>query len=258
MNCVLELKDVTVFYGRLLVLDRINLQVKRGDFLALLGPNGAGKTTLIKVVLGLLTPSRGCVSVFGKPLPLSKEAQKKIGYVPQISSVDLRFPIQVFDVVLMGRYAHVGLLKRPRTVDKEKTWEVLEQVGLVEKAKEPLSRLSGGQRQRVFVARALVSEPELLLLDEPTTGVDIGVRDGLFELLNQLQDQGMTLLVVSHDIGVVSQHVNQVACLNQRLVAHGRPDEVLEQEVLGCMYGTQAAFVGHGKKPHIVVEEHPH
>jgi zinc transport system ATP-binding protein len=132
----------------------------------------------------------------------------------------------------------------------------LEQVGIADLAGRPIGRLSGGQRQRVLVARALANEPELLLLDEPTTGVDVGASEGLFDLLNVLHHQGMTILVVSHDVGVVAQHVDQVACINRRLVAHGRPEEVLSGEVVECMYGPQAALVGHGQVPHIVVQQH--
>jgi zinc transport system ATP-binding protein len=132
----------------------------------------------------------------------------------------------------------------------------LEQVGMAELAQRPIGRLSGGQRQRTLVARALANEPELLLLDEPTTGVDVGTTEGLFDLLEALHQQGMTILVASHDVGVVAQHVNQVACVNRQLVAHGRPEEVLGGEVLECMYGPQAAFVGHGDFPHVVVQRH--
>jgi zinc transport system ATP-binding protein len=156
----------------------------------------------------------------------------------------------------MGRYGRLGLLRRPGPGDREAVRRALEQVGIADLAQRPIGRLSGGQRQRVLVARALANEPELLLLDEPTTGVDVGTTEGLFDLLEAFHHRGITILVVSHDVGVVAQHVDQVACINRRLVAHGRPEQVLRGEVLECMYGPQAALMGHGEVPHIVVQRH--
>ena len=256
MDYVIELENVTVRYQELVALEDVSLKVSPGEFLALIGPNGSGKTTLIKAILGLVTPAAGTVRLFGKlPQKLNGE-WRRVGYVPQIAQIDPRFPIRVFDVVLMGRYGQLGLIRRPGRRDREAAWRALERVGMEDLAQRSIGRLSGGQRQRVFVARALATEPELLLLDEPTTGVDVGTTEGLFDLLVELHRQGITILVASHDVGVVAQHVNQVACLNRRLVAHGRPQEVLSGEVLECMYGPQAALVGHGEVPHLVVRRH--
>jgi len=259
MDYVIELEHVTVRYQELVALEDVSLRVAPGEFLALIGPNGSGKTTLIKTILGLVTPADGTVRLFGK-LPQQLNGDwKRVGYVPQTAQIDPRFPIRVFDVVLMGRYGQVGLIRRPGSGDRKAAWQALEQVDMADLAQRPIGRLSGGQRQRALVARALATEPELLLLDEPTTGVDVGTTEGLFDLLEALHHQGMTILVVSHDVGVVAQHVNQVACVNRRLVAHGRPEEVLGGEVLECMYGPQAALVGHGEVPHMVVRRHgPH
>jgi len=256
MDYMIELENVTVRYQELVALEDVSLKVAPGEFLALIGPNGSGKTTLVKAILGLVTPAAGAVRLFGKPPQQLNGEWKRVGYVPQIAQLDPRFPIRVFDVVLMGRYGHLGLIRRPGSGDRKAAWRALEQVGMNDLAQRPIGRLSGGQRQRVLVARALATEPELLLLDEPTTGVDVGTTEGLFDLLEALHRQGMTILVVSHDVGVVAQHVDQVACVNRRLVAHGRPDEVLGGEVLECMYGPQAAFVGHGDFPHVVVQRH--
>jgi len=259
MEYVIELEHVTVRYQELVALEDVSLRVTPGEFLALIGPNGSGKTTLIKAILGLVMPAAGTVRLFGKPPQQLDGDWKRVGYVPQTAQIDPRFPIRVFDVVLMGRYGQVGLIRRPGHRDRETVWRALERVGMAELAQRPIGRLSGGQRQRVLVARSLANEPELLLLDEPTTGVDLGATEGLFDLLEVLHQQGMTILVVSHDVGVVAQHVNQVACVNRRLVAHGRPEEVLGGEVLECMYGPQAALVGHGEVPHVVVRRHgPH
>lgn len=259
MNYVIELEHVAVQYQQLVALEDVTLRVTPGEFLALIGPNGSGKTTLIKTILGLVRPVAGTVRLFGKPPQQLNGGWKRVGYVPQIAQIDPRFPIRVFDVVLMGRYGRVGLIRRPGQSDREAVWRALAKVDMSELAQRPIGRLSGGQRQRVLVARALANEPELLLLDEPTTGVDVGTTEGLFDLLETLHHRGMTILVVSHDVGVVAQHVDQVACLNRRLVAHGRPQEVLAGEVLECMYGPQAALVGHGEVPHMVVRRHgPH
>jgi ABC-type Mn2+/Zn2+ transport system ATPase subunit len=256
MNYVIELEHVTVYYRELVALEDVTLQVTPGEFLALIGPNGSGKTTLLKTILGLVSPVAGTVRLFGEPPRQLNGGWKRVGYVPQIAQIDPRFPIQVFEVVLMGRYGRVGLIRRPKPSDRAAAWRALAEVGLTELANRPIGRLSGGQRQRALVARALANEPELLLLDEPTTGVDVGTTEGLFDLLDRLHTQGMTILVVSHDVGVVAQHVDQVACLNRRLIAHGRPQEMLDGEVLECMYGPQATLLGHGEVPHIVVRRH--
>lgn len=256
MVSIIELSGVTVQYHDLVALEEVSLRVMPGEFLALIGPNGSGKTTLVRTALGLIEPTTGVVRVFGKaPRDLGSE-WGRVGYVPQVVQIDPRFPIRVFDVVLMGRYAQVGLIRRPGTRDREATRLALERVGLADLADRQFGRLSGGQRQRVLVARALATEPELLILDEPTTSVDVDTTEGMFALLDTFHRQGMTVIVVSHDVGVVAQHVDQVAYLNRRLVAHGRPAEVLQPDVIECMYGHGAVVVGHGDLPHIVVERH--
>jgi ABC-type Mn2+/Zn2+ transport system ATPase subunit len=254
MDAIAELLHVTVRYQDLIALEDVTLRIMPAEFLAVIGPNGSGKTTLIKTILGLVEPAAGTVRLFGRaPGELGREWWGKVGYVPQLAHIDPHFPIRVFDAVLMGRYGQVGLIRRPGSQDKKAARRALERVGLADLAQRQIGRLSGGQRQRVLIARALATEPELLILDEPTTGVDVGTTEGLFDLLDAFHGDGMTVVVVSHDVGVVAQHVNQVACVNRRLVAHGRPAEVLRPDVLECMYGRQAALVGHGDIPHIVV-----
>jgi len=250
---IIELEHLTVRYQELVAVEDVTLRVESGEFLAVIGPNGSGKTTLVKAMLGLVEPTAGSVRLFGRPPRDLGRQWARVGYVPQVVHIDPHFPIRVFDVVLMGRYAQVGLVRRPGKRDREAARLALERVGLSELGERQIGRLSGGQRQRVLVARALATEPELLILDEPTTGVDVGTTEGLFELLETFHEQGMTVVVVSHDVGVVAQHVNRVACMNRRLVAHGLPTEVMRPDVLECMYGGEAALVGHGDMPHIVV-----
>lgn len=252
---IVQLDQVTVAFQDVLVLDEVSLSVPPGSFLALLGPNGAGKTTLLKVILGLVHPIAGTVRVFGKqPWDLDGE-RSRIGYVPQVLSVDLNFPVRAAEAVLMGRYGRIGLLHRPSLDDRAAADKAMERVGIADLAGRPIARLSGGQRQRVFLARALANEPDLLLLDEPTTGVDPAAGESLYELLRQLHQSGITIIVVSHDVGVVASYVDGVACLNRRLVAHGRPAEVLGSEELAQMYGCDAMFFHHGRVPHLVVEK---
>lgn len=249
-----ELQHVTVRLGELTVLDDITLQVPEGAFWAILGPNGAGKTTLLRVMLGLVRPQHGQVRLFGQPPERLRPRWRYIGYVPQLHQVDLRFPVRVRDVVLMGRYGRLGLFRRPTAEDHRAVGRALAQVGIADLADRPLRALSGGQRQRVFLARALVNAPRLLLLDEPTAGVDTAASEGLYDLLRRLhREQAITILLVSHDVGVVAQYVNGVACINRRLVTHGRPEEVLTEETLSSMYGCQAVFFHHGSTPHLVV-----
>jgi len=251
---IIELDHVTVTYQDLVALDDVTLTVAPGSFLAIIGPNVAGKTTLLQVILGLVRPVAGRVSVFGKsPADLDGE-RRRIGYVPQIMSVDLNFPVSVGEMVLMGRYGRMGLFHRPAATDRAAVLDAMKRVGIADLADRPIRRLSGGQRQRAFLARALANEPDLLLLDEPTTGVDATTTEGLYELLRSLHASGITMMVVSHDVGVVASYVEGVVCINRRLVAHGRPAEVLGSEELSKMYGCDAVFFHHGRVPHLVVE----
>ncbi len=252
----IKLIDVSVLLNDVIVLDSVSLTVEAGEFTAVIGPNGAGKTTLLRVILGLVEPGRGTVEVFGVPPRNLGARRAKIGYVPQILTIDPDFPVAVFEAVLMGTYGRVGVGRTCREEDRSAAAAALEKVGIADLRDRPIARLSSGQRQRVFIARALVNDPELLLLDEPTTGVDAETMGNLYALLEDLKDDGITIVMVSHDVSVVAAYLDTLACLNKSLVAHGRPDEVASSDALRDMYGCNVAFLHHGDAPHIVVEDH--
>jgi zinc transport system ATP-binding protein len=252
---IIQLDHVTVTFQDLVALEDVNLRVPTGSFLAIVGPNGAGKTTLLQVILGLIRPAQGSVKIFGKDPSEIDGERRRIGYVPQIMSIDVNFPVSVGEVVLMGRYGRIGLFRRPSAADRAAVQEAMKRVGIADLAHRPIRRLSGGQRQRAFLARALANQPQLLLLDEPTTGVDAASSESLYELLRVFHAEGITMMVVSHDVGVVASYVEGVVCINRRLVAHGRPAEVLGSDELAKMYGCDAMFFHHGHVPHLVVEK---
>lgn len=256
---VIEIKDVSLSFGSVPVLDNVSLTVERGDFMAVLGPNGGGKSTLLKVMLGLLKPDSGSVSVLGETPGAVGE---RIGYLPQYTHVSSFFPITVVDAVLMGtvRPGLMGLsgLSRPsKELDKAK--EALERVDMLDHADRRLAGLSGGQRQRVFIARALVGSPELLLLDEPTASVDSSHRSSLFSLLTVLNRE-MTVIMVSHDISALASGVKSVACVNRDLHFHKAPE--ITRDMYKMSYGGDGEnccpveLVTHGDLPHRVLGFH--
>lgn len=253
---VIQISDVTISQNGMVVLDSISLTVERGQFTAMIGPNGAGKTTLVRAILGLIRPDRGRIEVFGTSSERLGVERARIGYVPQIFNIDLNFPITVFETVLMGTYGKLGTGKRPGEREITAANAAIEKVGIADLSSRPLARLSSGQRQRTFIARALANNPELMLLDEPTTGVDVATTGSLYTLLQELKSEGVTIVLVSHDIGVVAAYTDSLACLNKTLVAHCRPDEIESSEALQEMYGCHVAYLHHGEAPHIVVEEH--
>ncbi len=248
-----EFISVSFSYQDLEVLEDVSLRVKKGEFLAVIGPNGAGKTTLLKLILGLLKPTSGQVLVFGKNINDHPSIRKRIGYVPQMNKIDYSFPINVEDFVLTGRYASIGPGRLPKVNDRLAVMETLEKTGLQSLKTKQIGKLSGGQRQRIMIARALINNPDMLILDEPTTAVDPKNSESLYELLLALHQQGITILTVSHDIGVIAQYVDSIACVNRKVFVHDRPENGISDETLTEMYGREAAFFHHGFIPHIVV-----
>jgi len=238
-NPVVEIHHVYFSYDGGNVLEDVNLQVPNKDFLAIVGPNGGGKTTLIKLILGLLKPQKGSLRVFGVP---PARARERLGYMPQHASLDPLFPVTAMDVVLMGRLGSASKRGFFKAADREKAEEALEMVELYEARNRSFAELSGGQRQRVLIARALVSDPELLILDEPTSNVDAALEVELFELLVRLNEH-MTVAVVTHDLGFVSHYVKSVACVNRRVVLH--PTSGITGEMINQLYGHDVRMVRH-------------
>lgn len=246
---VIALRDVWAGYDHQAVLQGVNLSVKALDFIGIVGPNGGGKTTLFKVLLGLVPPERGEVRIMGEPV---ERGRRHIGYVPQLMTFDSDFPIRVWDVALMGRLGNRGLVQRYTAEDEDKVAEVLGRVDLLDQAERPFGDLSGGQRQRVYIARALATEPSVLLLDEPLASVDPQVSSNIYELLTRL-NQSVTILMASHDIGAISSHVKTVGCLNRQLFYHG--EDSLTPEMLELAYQCPIDLIAHGV-PHRVFPEH--
>ncbi len=251
MQPLVELTDVAFGYGAHPVLQNVNLHLHPGQFAALVGPSGAGKTTLIKLVLRLLTPQRGRVVCREQP-PV------RIAYVPQLETVDWNFPVTVEEVVLMGVSRGSGLWPWPRKQDRGKARGILEHLGIGDLAHRHIRDLSGGQQQRVFLARALIAEPELLVLDEPTTGVDMRSAESIFHWLVDLNLQGMTILLTTHDLNMAAAHVPWIVCLNQRVVAQGPPDEIFTEPVLSETYQGEMMVLRHDGMIFVQQRPHPH
>ena len=230
----LEVHDLTVAYHKKPVRWGIDLAVPRGRLVGIVGPNGAGKSTLIKASMGLLPWSSGWVRVFGRPV---RQNLRRVGYVPQRESVDWDFPVSVLDVVLMGRYGRLGLVRRPRREDREVARDCLDRVKMLPFANRQISNLSGGQQQRVFLARALAQESDLYFMDEPFAGVDAATESAIIALLHELKDRGKTILVVHHDLPTARNYFDLLLLLNMRVVAFGPTEEVFTYELLQKTYG---------------------
>ena len=231
-----EIRDLMAGYGGKPVLWGINADIPAQQLTCIIGPNGAGKSTLLKALLDLVDHQARTIKILGKTL---EEVRHKISYVPQRESVDWDFPATAYDVVLMGRYAKLGLFARPNKADKHLAMEALEKVGMHNYADRQIRQLSGGQQQRVFLARSLAQQAELYFLDEPFAGVDAATEKTILELLQQMTKEGKTIIAVHHDLNSAGAYFNHALLLNMRLVAQGPIDEVLSQENLQATYGAK-------------------
>lgn len=240
MTALVTFHRATLAYGRRVVLSNLTFEIPDGDFLGLVGPNGSGKTTILRAILGTLEPREGTVT---------RSTALRFGYVPQRDQVDYGFPLRVLDVVLMGRYNRVGIGRRPTSDDRERALAALDHVGIRELANEPLTRLSGGQKQRTLIARALVGEPNLLVLDEPTTGMDLVSTTQILGLVRELHERtGLTVLMVSHALNEIANYVTRIALVQEGHFRIGAVDDVVNERTLSQVYGIPVevdSFAGH-------------
>ncbi|EAE0331015.1 metal ABC transporter ATP-binding protein [Listeria monocytogenes] len=230
----MEIQGLTIAYKQKVAIDNVTLQIASGKLTGIVGPNGAGKSTLLKGMMGLIPREQGQVTLADKPLTYWR---KKIAYVPQRSEVDLTFPITVFDMVLLGTYPALGLIKRPGKKEKQLALDALEQVEMTGFMKRQIGELSGGQLQRVFIARALAQHAEIFFLDEPFAGIDMTSEALIMRLLKKLRDNGKTIVVVHHDFHKVAAYFDDIILLNKKLVAHGPVEQTFTEEKIQFAYG---------------------
>jgi manganese/zinc/iron transport system ATP- binding protein len=244
-DIAVRLTGVTAGYGTRIALADVSLAIPTGSLLAVIGPNGAGKSTLLKTIAGLLRPISGSVEVLGGP---PGQEAKRIAYVPQAEMVDWAFPVTVGDVVMMGRVPLIGIGRSPRAADRTAVDDALETVGMLDARDRQVGALSGGQRRRVFLARALAGRPDLYLLDEPVTGVDVTTQEDLMEILAVEAAAGRTIVATTHDLASAAHHFHQAAFVNGRIVAFGPADLVMDPELLTATYGGHVIVLpaGHG------------
>jgi manganese transport system ATP-binding protein len=240
MQMAVTVRELHVSYHGTEAVRDVTFSIEQSSMVGIIGPNGAGKSTLIKALLGLIPKDKGTVRFFGKE---PGEMRKKIAYVPQRSNIDWTFPITVMDTVLIGTYPSLGFFKFPKKREKAMALESLRKVGLEEYRDRQIGELSGGQQQRVFLARALVQQPELLLLDEPFVGIDVASEETIVHILKELQQEGKTIVVVHHDLSKANSYFDQLLLLNKELVKYGDVETVLNQEVMSKAYAHQLRFL---------------
>lgn len=233
-------EGLSVSYERKRVLTNIHLTTEPGHVYGVIGPNGAGKSTLFKSILGLIDTNAGRIQVLGQDI---EDVRKYVAYVPQKDDVDWSFPATVYDIVMMGRYPHKGLLDRMKKEDHDIALTALADVGIMDLKDRQIGQLSGGQQQRVFIARALCQQADIFFLDEPFVGVDILTEEKIIDILKRLAAQGKTLLVVHHDLSTVEQYFDKVILLNQRLIAYGDTSSTFTQDNMAKAYGAQLTIL---------------
>jgi manganese/zinc/iron transport system ATP- binding protein len=244
----LSVRGLGAGYGAGLVLRDVNLDLPRGSITGVIGPNGSGKSTLLRAILGLAPEVIGTASFEGRPVA---EVRRRVAYVPQREAVDWSFPITAGEVVMMGRYPHIGPLRRPGSEDRRRVADALARVGMEHHAGRQIGSLSGGQQQRIFLARALVQDASVLLLDEPMTGVDQTTEAAIDGLLHQVRDEGAVIVLTTHDLESAADHCDLLALVNQRIVAFGPPSETFTPAVLHATFGGELLIVEAGDHDHI-------
>ncbi len=241
---LIQLSGVVCGYQRTPVLHGVDLSIHEGQLVGLVGPSGAGKTTLLRAILGQIPLQAGEIRVMGAPV--RGKTPPSIGYVPQMETINWNFPVTVEEVVLMGRTVDSGWWPWPSRADRRAMEEILDRLGLLALRHRHIRALSGGQQQRVFLARAMLRSPRLLLLDEPTTGVDIKTRHDVLHLLGELHRTGVTVVLTTHDLNAVATHLPHVVCLNHTVVAEGSPAEIFNSETLSATYGAEMVVLHQG------------
>lgn len=239
-----EFSDVSSGYEGKPVFSGLSLEIPTGGFVGIVGPTGCGKSTLLKTILGVLSPFGGTVRVLGRSA--EKLAAGAVGYVPQLETVDWNFPVTVEEVVTMGLYNRMGLLPWPSRNEKAQVRRLMERLDILACADHHIRDISGGQQQRTFLARALVGNPRLLVLDEPTAGIDIKTQHDVLHLLGELNRDGVTIILTTHDLNAVAAHLPLVICFNQAIIAVGPPHEVFNADVLKRTYGADVVVIEHG------------
>lgn len=254
---IIRFSHTTFGFPGVIALKDITLEIADGEFIGIIGPNGSGKTTLCKAVLGLMRPLEGSLQIFDCACEeLRCHHRARIGYLPQKGRLDRNFPITVLEAVMMGRYGALGLFRRPTKPDREIALQALANVGMQDHCDTALGHLSGGQQQRVLIARALAQQPQVLLLDEPTTGIDITTQHSVLDLVRRLhRDLGLTVLLVTHDINMIRSQVDRLVLLKTRLFAAGPPEAVLKLDILQQVYGKDLVIT---EKDLIIVEDYHH
>jgi ABC-type Mn2+/Zn2+ transport system ATPase subunit len=256
---IVEFENVSYTYGEGAVLDRVSLTIPEGAFVGVVGPSGAGKTTMLKLIAGTTKPAAGSVHVGSD----GKMGKVRLAVVPQIEAIDWNFPVTVEEVVLLGRAADRRLVPWAPASARAEAREILDKLGIGELAHRHIRNLSGGQQQRAFIGRALMRKPELLLLDEPTAGVDVKTRHDILHLLHSLNHEGIAIVLTTHDLNAVAAHLPSLVCINCRLIAMGTPQEVLTPDVLSELYGADMIVIQQegmlliGDVPSAFREEHP-
>lgn len=247
---IVSAKGLSFAWGSLQVLQNLDFEVREGELVGVVGPNGGGKSTLLKLLMGVLKPSAGEISVFGSPPDRLGARKTWLGYLPQRAQANWDFPVTVKEVVLMGSFGKLGIGRGPSPEIEQRALELLAAVDLADLQDRPIGQLSGGQQQRALIARSLINHPKLLLLDEPTTGLDSVVQDELYQLLQNFREQmNLTLIVVSHDIGLLTEYVDYLVCLSHTMHWHGHP-ELLSEETLKEFYGCELGYYFHRHEEH--------
>ena len=251
---LVELAQVSSGYGNTIALQNVSLTIRAGQFMAIVGPNGGGKTTLLRSILGMVPPSAGKILLRGKPL--SRSSLQRIGYVPQLETIDWNFPITVEEVITMGFFVRNRWFGGIGAQERRKLHNILERLNLAGLGNRHIRELSGGQQQAVFIGRALVGDPELILLDEPASGLDIRSRDDVIHFLHEINHQGVAIVLTAHDLNWVAAHLPWALCLNHRVIAEGSPNEIFNAEVLKEAYSGELVVMHHDGM--VMIGERPH